>query len=121
VQVTAEAAIGAGSPVLGYNASKTLSERAAWDFITTADPKPSFDLSTINPDIITGPPLQPISAPEKINETNVFAVYNFMNGTYKKVEDVRFPFYDFVSRTISRLSKTKCSLSKLHSAFTIEY
>lgn len=58
---------------------------------------PSFDLVVINPDIITGPMIHPISGPKSINETNQVAVANFINGTYKQVEGVTFPFYHFVS------------------------
>jgi nucleoside-diphosphate-sugar epimerase len=40
-----------------YSLSKTLAERAAWDFV--AKEKPSFDLVVMNPTLITGPMLQP--------------------------------------------------------------
>jgi hypothetical protein len=59
--------------------------------------KPVFDLTVINPDIIIGPMLQPVPGPKAVNETNRFAVYNFMNGVYKKIEGLTFPFYHFVS------------------------
>ncbi|KAI0665748.1 NAD-P-binding protein [Trametes maxima] len=38
-----------------YNASKTLSERAAWDFIEKNKSQASFDLSVINPSWVFGP------------------------------------------------------------------
>ena len=94
-QVTAESAIESKSAVLGYIASKKLAEEAAWQFI--ADSKPSFDLTVINPDIIIGPMLQTVRGPKNVNETNAFAVYNFINGTYKDIESTKFPFYHFVS------------------------
>lgn len=90
-----EDAISANSPVLAYNAAKVLSEKAAWDFLSST--KPVFDMATINPDIIVGPPLQAVSQPSAMNETIAFAVYNFFNGTYKNIEDVTFPFYHYVS------------------------
>jgi hypothetical protein len=40
--------------------------------------------------------LQPIDGPKHVNETNSFAVYNFFNGKYKDVENLRFPYYHFV-------------------------
>jgi hypothetical protein len=58
---------------------------------------PSFDLTVINPDIITGPMTHPISGPHSINETNQFAIASFIDGTHKEVEGVAFPFYHFVS------------------------
>ncbi|PMD43886.1 NAD dependent epimerase/dehydratase [Hyaloscypha variabilis F] len=92
--VTEEEAIKTQSSLLGYNASKKLSEQAAWDFM--ASQKPGFTLTVINPDIIIGPMLQPIDGPRAINESNLFAVYDFFNGKYKDVEFVSFPFYHFV-------------------------
>lgn len=59
--------------------------------------KPTFDMAVINPDVIIGPMLQQVSSPKSVNETNMFAVYNFLNGTYTNMDDVKFPFYDFVS------------------------
>jgi nucleoside-diphosphate-sugar epimerase len=93
--VTADSAIKSKSPVLGYNASKKLAEKAAWKFLE--DNKPAFDLTVINPDIIIGPMLQPVHGPKNVNETNEFAVYNLFNGTYKQIEGLTFPFYHFVS------------------------
>lgn len=92
--MTAEQAIEAKSAVLGYNASKKLSEQAAWQFMK--DSKPVFDLTVINPDIVIGPMLQPVSAPSKVNETNAFAIYDFFNGKYTRIEGLKFPFYHFV-------------------------
>ena len=93
-KVTAASAIESKSPVLGYNAAKKLGEQAAWQFLE--DNKPAFDLTVINPDIIIGPMLQPVHGPKKVNATNDFAVYSFLNGTYKQIEGLTFPFYHFV-------------------------
>ena len=41
------------NPMMGYRASKTFAEKAAWDFIEKE--KPSFTLSTINPPMVFGP------------------------------------------------------------------
>ncbi|GFG00990.1 putative uncharacterized oxidoreductase C513.07 [Aspergillus lentulus] len=80
--------------VLGYNVSKTQSEKAAWEFMKTN--RPNFDLTVINPGIIIGPMIYPISGPSSINETNHFAIASFIDGTHSAVEDVRFPFHHFV-------------------------
>ncbi|TVY78155.1 putative uncharacterized oxidoreductase [Lachnellula suecica] len=92
--VTEEEAVKTQSALLGYNASKKLGEQAAWDFIATK--KPVFDLTVINPDIIIGPMIQPVDGPKHVNESNLFAVYDFFNGKYTDFEQVRFPFYHFV-------------------------
>ncbi|KAH7139556.1 hypothetical protein B0J11DRAFT_589450 [Dendryphion nanum] len=99
--ITPAIAISNSSIVEGYTASKTLAERAAWDFLSSE--KPGFDLVVINPDVIIGPLLQPLSGPESVNDTNAFFVYNFINGTFKDVESIRFPFYHFVDvREVAR-------------------
>lgn len=101
VQVTVEAAISRKDTVLGYNVSKTRAESAAWEFMNTDSP--SFDLTVINPDIIIGPMIHPISGPKSINETNQFAIASFINGTHQQVEGVTFPFYHFVSSTVASI------------------
>jgi len=92
--VTAKHAIDRQDTVLGYNASKTQAEHAAWDFMEQN--KPAFDLAVINPDITIGPMIHPIDGPESINQTNRFAIASFIDGTHETIEDVRFPFYHFV-------------------------
>ncbi|KAF4465570.1 NAD dependent epimerase dehydratase [Fusarium albosuccineum] len=99
--VTAEQAIERKDGVLGYNVSKTRAEAAAWEFMKANNL--SFDLVVINPDIITGPMMHPISGPKSINETNEFAIGSFIDGTHSKVEGVTFPFYHFVDvRDVAR-------------------
>ncbi|KAL6901183.1 hypothetical protein GGI43DRAFT_404219 [Trichoderma evansii] len=99
--VTAEDAIAKKDTVLGYNVSKARAESAAWDFIRSE--RPCFDLVVINPDIITGPMIHPISGARSINETNQFAIASFIDGTHKQIEGVTFPFYHFVDvRDVAR-------------------
>lgn len=68
-----------------YRASKTLAERAAWDFV--AKEKPQWDLSTINPPLVLGPILHQVEAPEKLN-TSVANIWNLINGTGKQESDL---------------------------------
>merc|ERR1712187_247545 len=99
--VTAEQAVQRSDPVLGYNVSKTRAEAVAWEFMKNS--KLSFDLTVINPDIIIGPMIHPISGPSSINETNHFAIASFIDGTHKQIEGVTFPFYHFVDvRDVAR-------------------
>ncbi|ELR03709.1 hypothetical protein GMDG_06343 [Pseudogymnoascus destructans 20631-21] len=93
-QVTAEMAVEQQNPLFGYCAAKTLAEKAAWKFIE--DNKTSFDLTVINPDVIIGPMLHNVSTPEKINETNMVTIYNFLDGTTTGVGEWGLPFYHFV-------------------------
>ncbi|KFZ16614.1 hypothetical protein V502_05004 [Pseudogymnoascus sp. VKM F-4520 (FW-2644)] len=99
--VTADEAIAKKDTVLGYNVSKTCAESAAWEFMKSESP--CFDLTVINPDIITGPMMHPISGPKSINETNHFAIASFIDGTHQQIEGVTFPFYHFVDvRDVAR-------------------
>lgn len=93
--MTEEEAVRTNNPVLGYNVSKVKAEKAAWEFLATE--KPVFDIAAINPDIVLGPMLQPVSGPKSVNETNSFAIYNFINGIYKDIDQLFFPFYHWAS------------------------
>lgn len=94
IQATAEQAVARNGTVPGYNVSNTRAEAAAWQFMEKA--KPGFDLTGINPDIITGPMIHPIHGPKSINETKHFAIASFNDGTHKRIEGVTFLFYHFV-------------------------
>lgn len=52
-----------------YQASKVLAERAAWEFVGKHEGKIPWDLVVCNPPWIFGPTLQPVSAPEQLNES----------------------------------------------------
>jgi nucleoside-diphosphate-sugar epimerase len=81
-----------------YTASKKLAEQAAWKFM--ADNEPNFDITVLNPFVIIGPMLQPLAGPEQVPSTNVFPVYNFINGTYKDIDGLLFPGWHFVSHYV---------------------
>ncbi|BGP52862.1 hypothetical protein JCM8202_003944 [Rhodotorula sphaerocarpa] len=59
-----------------YSASKTLAERAALDF---AAAHPDMVISTLNPPMIYGPPLQKVASRDEVN-TSSQAIYNLING-----------------------------------------
>ncbi len=48
-----------------YRASKTMAERAAWEFVETH--KPSWDLVTVNPPLVFGPIIHQVNSAEKLN------------------------------------------------------
>lgn len=58
-----------------------MAEQAAWKFVE--DNKTTFDLTVINQDIVIGPMLHPVTSSRNINETNRFAIYNFVDETQK--------------------------------------
>lgn len=83
--ITLEDVTGTTTPTTGYRASKTLAERAAWDFV--ADPQGSgaaFDLATINPPLVFGPlaPSQWVAGLDAINTSNERLV-DLLRGKWK--------------------------------------
>jgi len=69
-----------------YYLSKTLAERAAWDFV--AAEKPGFDLVVINPFLVIGPSLVP-----SLNTSNQVFV-DLLKGTYPGVMNLTWGFVD---------------------------
>ncbi|KAJ7813659.1 D-lactaldehyde dehydrogenase [Mycena olivaceomarginata] len=50
-----------------YRASKTLAERAAWDFVKKHQSEIGWDLSVLNPPLILGPVIHEVSSPDALN------------------------------------------------------
>ncbi|GAA5980744.1 hypothetical protein JCM10908_001761 [Rhodotorula pacifica] len=66
---------GVAGPIV-YSASKTLAERAAFEF---ASSHPEMIISTLNPPMIYGPPLQKVASREEVN-TSSAAIYALIKG-----------------------------------------
>ncbi|QMW46780.1 hypothetical protein G4B11_010235 [Aspergillus flavus] len=100
--ITAQQALECGDGVLGYMVSKVQAERAAWEFMKMNSP--AFELTLMNPHIITGPMIHPISGMSSINATNYFVIAKFIDSVHKdELKDMRFPFYHFVDvRDVAR-------------------
>ncbi len=69
-----------------YYYSKTLAERAAWDFVDKE--RPGFSLVVINPFIVIGPSLGP-----EINTSNQVLV-DLLSGKYPAIMDLAWGFVD---------------------------
>lgn len=69
----------AAGPFVIYCASKTLAEKAAWDFVTAHNSEISWDLAVINPSLILGPSLGPAPTVNDIN-TSQREVYDTLTG-----------------------------------------
>ncbi|KAJ0417540.1 NAD(P)-binding protein [Aspergillus carlsbadensis] len=62
-----------------YSASKTLAERAAWDFVEANKERISWDLTTINPPYIFGPTIHDVKGPDALNSSSIL----FYNAVIK--------------------------------------
>lgn len=71
-------------PATAYRASKTLAERAAWDFVNRRDATGAkFDLATINPPMVFGPVAHHLASLENINTSNQRLV-DLVQGKWKE-------------------------------------
>lgn len=59
----------AASQPAKYRASKTLAERAAWDFVAKNKEKLTWELVVLNPPYVFGPAIHEVGAPESLNES----------------------------------------------------
>lgn len=84
--MTTEEAKKAG-PAAAYLVSKTLAERAAYDFVKSE--KPDFSITTLNPPMVYGPLLQDVESMSKLN-TSSADIYRLFNGSSKEVPDTSF-------------------------------
>jgi len=71
-----------------YRVSKTLAEKAAWQF--EKDEKPSFDLATINPPLIWGPTIHQCPDPKGLN-TSIAQLYSVLKGEKTEEEISKMP------------------------------
>ncbi|KAE9396628.1 NAD(P)-binding protein [Gymnopus androsaceus JB14] len=77
---------------IAYIASKKFAELAAWDFVKE---HPELKLTTINPTMIYGPVIHPISSLKSLNTSNA-TIYSLINGS-KELPDAIPSFCDVVS------------------------
>lgn len=72
-------------PILAYMGSKTFAERAARDFVSRE--KPSFDLVTIHPPGVYGPPIHKPESLDAINTSNHVFADLLLGGWQEEVPD----------------------------------
>lgn len=65
------------APLSAYRASKTLAERAAWEFVETN--QVPFDIVTINPPLVMGPIIHQVKSPDALN-TSAKNIWNLIHG-----------------------------------------
>ena len=75
-------------PIGAYSKSKTLAERAAWDFINGTENINHLELVTINPPLILGP------IPNKVLPTSGEMIRTFMRGEVPGVARIKMGLVD---------------------------
>jgi nucleoside-diphosphate-sugar epimerase len=68
-------------PATAYRGSKTLAEKAAWEFLEKE--KPNFSLSTLNPPFVFGPVVHYLNSLESTNTSNQ-RILSIMQGKMKE-------------------------------------
>ncbi|KAH8879158.1 NAD(P)-binding protein [Thozetella sp. PMI_491] len=87
--MTTEEAKKAG-PAAAYLVSKTIAERAAFDFVEKE--KPNFTISTLTPPMVFGPLAQDFDTMSKLNESSA-EVWALINGSMKEIPATAFYAY----------------------------
>jgi nucleoside-diphosphate-sugar epimerase len=106
--VSAQDAKDQNSAVVAYLVSKTLAERAAWDFVKTENPE--FSVVTLCPPMVYGPLAQEFDSMDKLN-TSSGDVYRLFNGSEKDAPSDAFP--GLVDARDRKLLLTTNSMQKL--------
>ena len=83
------------SSVGAYIKSKTLAEKAAWDYFDKLR-RPKFSMTSINPGMVFGPLLS-----NQINSTSAGLILKMINGTYPALPNIYFSVVDV--RDIAKL------------------
>ncbi|KAK4031710.1 hypothetical protein C8A01DRAFT_41847 [Parachaetomium inaequale] len=71
------------SPSTAYRASKTLAERAAWDFVRDPANGAKFDLVTVNPPMVFGPVVHYLASLDAVNTSNE-RVVDCLRGKWRR-------------------------------------
>ena len=70
LMVAYEEAVKSDNRPFVYCASKSLAERAAWDFYNKHKSEVAWDVSVMNPPFVFGPVLHEVDTPENLNESS---------------------------------------------------
>ena len=77
-----------GDKATAYRASKTVAERAAWDFV--ANERPAFDLATICPPVVFGPFAHHVPSLSAVNTSNQ-RVLDLVTGKWRAAGEIPHP------------------------------
>lgn len=70
-------------PGTAYRASKTLAEKAAWDFFNDKANNAKFDIVTVNPPLVFGPVVHHLASLDSINTSNA-RIVELVQGKWKQ-------------------------------------
>jgi len=87
---TWDQAAGSDNPFFVYSASKSIAEKAAYDFVVKE--KPAFSLTTFCPPIIYGPPMQPDVTTTNVN-TSTSVIWDIISGNVKDIPETNLPIF----------------------------
>ncbi|KZT02568.1 NAD-P-binding protein [Laetiporus sulphureus 93-53] len=84
------------SPAAKYRASKTLAERAAWEFVEKDKGAIGWDLVVLNPPYVFGPVIQEVGAPEALNGSMLDWFDSVLKGSLdaKQLSTIGWPWID---------------------------
>ncbi|TQW08981.1 cinnamoyl-CoA reductase [Cordyceps javanica] len=85
--ITKEMAMDSGDGGLAYLVSKTLAEKAAWEFVEAN--KPKFSVATICPPMVYGPLAHRVDNPGALN-TSSMDLFRLVDGSEKTVPQTKF-------------------------------
>lgn len=71
------------NPGIAYRASKTLAEKAAWEFVNDKSNNAKFDLVTVNPPLVFGPVVHHLASLDSINTSNE-RIVGLVQGKWKE-------------------------------------
>ncbi|GAM43927.1 hypothetical protein TCE0_060r19139 [Talaromyces pinophilus] len=79
-----------------YSASKTLAERAAWDFWDANKDRLKWDISVINPPYIFGPILHEVESPENLKSSTKYFYDAIVRNEFVGLPPTRRPGHGYV-------------------------
>lgn len=71
------------NPGIAYRASKTLAEKAAWEFVNDKSNNAKFDIVTVNPPLVFGPVVHHLASLDSINTSNE-RIVGLVQGKWKE-------------------------------------
>ncbi|EPY53374.1 flavonol reductase/cinnamoyl-CoA reductase family [Schizosaccharomyces cryophilus OY26] len=110
--VSYEEAVSTKDGFVAYAASKKFSEKAAREFVK--EKQTHFDICTVNPIFVFGPPIHPMNSMESLNTSNLI-IWNLINGSKVQPDFQQFQVdvRDLANAHILAMTKPQLSNGRL--------